>query len=152
MLKLIIKHRYALLISLVISFIFFLPHIIIPIQIGGKRYDPLEFFGSSISMEEVYTYVPEVQEILEGKRWVSDTQLFEYKDKSSPYIGETFFAYLMSLMVKTTGSVTNAFVAAYAIFPSLAVYKLATTEYSVASLTSQTLTQGRLEGGIRNQF
>lgn len=122
MLTLIIgKHRYALLIALVVLFIFFLPHIIIPMQIDGKRYDPLEFFGSSISMEEVYTYVPEVQEILEGKPWISDTQLFEYKNKSSPYVGETFLAYVMALIVKTTGSMTNAFVAADAIFPPLAV-------------------------------
>lgn len=129
LLSIVHKHRGIFLVVLIVSLVFSLPHILIPMQIGWGKYDPLEFFGSSISMEEVYTYVPEVQEILEGKHWVSDTQLFEYKNKYSPYIGETFPAYVMVFLTKIFGSVSGAFVAADIIFPALAVLVVYTLLY-----------------------
>jgi hypothetical protein len=72
--------------------------------------------------EEVYTYVPEVQEILEGRFPVRDTQLAEYKNVPSPFAGETFPAVLMAGLSRITGTVESAFMAADFIFPPLAVW------------------------------
>lgn len=116
------KHWLAFVLSVVSGIIVGLPHLLISRIIAPAKYDPLQFSsgeGSSITMEEVYTYVPEVREILEGKIWVSDTQVAEYNGKPNPFIGETGLAWIMAGMAKLTGSTESAFIVADFIFPAL---------------------------------
>lgn len=105
--------------------LFGLPHLLIPIILGGNKYSPLgggEGMQSAIVTEEVYTYVPEVREILEGRFPIRDTQLSEYKKASSPFVGETLPAVIMALLSRPTGSVEGAFMAADFLFPPMAVW------------------------------
>lgn len=117
------KNKFWLvLLTITVGILFGLPHILIPFTVGLKNYTP---FGggpgnySPITVEEVYTYVPEVQEILEGKGIVRDTQLAEYKKSPSPFFGEIFPSYIMAGLAVITGSVANGFIMADFIFPSL---------------------------------
>lgn len=116
------QHWLAIILAVVTGLIVGLPHILIPRIIAPAEYDPLQFNadgGSSITMEEVYTYVPEVREILEGKFWVTDTQVAEYNGKPTPFFGESGLAWIMSGLTKLTGSIQNAFVIADIVFPTL---------------------------------
>ncbi|MDO8464216.1 MAG: hypothetical protein Q7S46_03045, partial [Gallionella sp.] len=116
------QHRLAILLSVFIGIIVGLPHLLIPRIIVPAKYDPLQFNpegGSAITMEEVYTYVPEVKEITEGKFWVTDTQVAEYNGRSTPFVGETGLAWVMAGLAKITGSIQNAFIVADFIFPAV---------------------------------
>ncbi|MBI5357180.1 hypothetical protein HZB78_06250 [Candidatus Collierbacteria bacterium] len=115
-------HKWALILAIICGLIVGLPHFLIPKLITPQTYDPLHFYlgqGSSITMEEVYTYVPEVREILEGKFWVTDTQVAEYSGRPTPFAGETGLAWVMAGLVKLTGSMENAFMAADFLFPAI---------------------------------
>ena len=93
------QQRLVIALALICGLIVGLPHILIPHFIAPAVYDPLQFSygeGSSITMEEVYTYVPEVKEILEGRFWVTDTQVAEYNGRPSPFAGETGLAWVMA--------------------------------------------------------
>ena len=108
--------------ALICGLIVGLPHILIPHFIAPAVYDPLQFSygkGSSITMEEVYTYVPEVKEILEGRFWVTDTQVAEYNGRPSPFAGETGLAWVMAGLAKLTGSMEKAFMLADFVFPAM---------------------------------
>lgn len=105
--------------------LFGLPHLLIPRLLGGNKYSSLgggEGIQSAIVTEEVYTYAPEVQEILEGRFPVRDTQLSDYKNTPSPFAGETLPALIMAVLSKLTGSVENGFTAADFLFPPMAVW------------------------------
>lgn len=94
-------------------------------MLGGGNYAPLgggEGPQSAVVTEEVYTYVPEVREITEGKFPVRDTQLGKYKYTPSPFVGETLPAMIMALLSKLTGSVEAAFAAADFLFPPMTVW------------------------------
>lgn len=115
-------HWFAIILAGVIGLIVGVPHILIPRIIAPAKYDPLQFNskgGSAITMEEVYTYVPEVREILEGKLWVTDTQVAEYNERSTPFVGETGLAWAMAGLVGFTGSIQNAFIVADFVFPAV---------------------------------
>lgn len=116
------QHWLAIILAVIIGSIVGLPHIVIPKIISPQKYDPLQFIdgeGSSITMEEVYTYVPEVREILEGKFWVTDAQVVEYNGRPTPFAGETGLAWVMAALAKLTGSMENAFMAADFLFPAI---------------------------------
>lgn len=116
------QHWLAIVLAVAIGLIVGLPHILIPKIISPQKYDPLQFIegkGSSITMEEVYTYVPEVREILEGKLWVTDTQVAEYNGQSTPFAGETGLAWIMAGLAEITGSIENAFMLADFLFPAV---------------------------------
>lgn len=116
------QHWFAIVIVIAVSLILGLPHILIPKIISPQKYDPLQFIdgkGSSITMEEVYTYVPEVREVLEGKFWVTDTQVAEYNGRSTPFAGETGLAWIMAGLAEITGSIENAFILADFLFPAV---------------------------------
>ncbi len=116
------RHWMAIVLAVVIGLIVGLPHLLIPKIIAPEKYDPLQFSdgeGSSVTMEEVYTYAPEVREILEGKFWVTDTQVAEYNGRPTPFAGETGLAWVMAGLVKLTGSMENAFMAADFLFPAV---------------------------------
>ena len=87
------KSKFLLPLVLIgVSLLFGLPHLYIPKLLQGVQYSPLgggDGTQSAIVTEEVYTYVPEVQEILEGKFPIRDTQLVDYKRTPSPFSGET---------------------------------------------------------------
>lgn len=108
-----------------VSLLFGLPHLLVPVILGGDKYSPLGGGSGSqpaIATEEVYTYASEVQEILEGKFPVRDTQLSEYKQTPSPFSGETFPALFMAVLSKLTGSVERAFMVSDFLFPSISVF------------------------------
>ena len=117
------QHWLAIILAVAIGLIVGLPHILIPKIISPAKYDPLQFNsdsgGSSITMEEVYTYVPEIKETLEGKFWVTDTQVAEYNGQPTPFVGETGLAWVMAGLAKITGSIQNAFIVADFIFPAV---------------------------------
>lgn len=110
-----------------VSLLFGLPHLLIPLMLRGDTYSPLgggDGPQSAIVTEEVYTYVPEAQEILEEKFPVRDTQLAEYKQTPSPFAGETFPALFMAVLSKLTGSVERAFMVSDFLFPPISVFLL----------------------------
>ncbi len=138
----------AIILAVAIGLVVGLPHILIPGIIAPGKYDPLQLNsdsgGSSITMEEVYTYVPEVREILEGKFWVTDTQVAEYNGQPTPFVGETGLAWIMAGLAKLTGSIQNAFMVADFIFPAvtfLLVYAIVWlfTKSQVISATAGTV-------------
>ena len=142
------RHWLAIILAVAIGLIVGLPHILIPGIIAPGKYDPLQLNsdsgGSPITMEEVYTYVPEVREILEGKFWVTDTQVAEYNGQSTPFVGETGLAWIMAGLAKLTGSIQNAFMVADFIFPAvtfLLVYAIVWlfTKSQVISATAGTV-------------
>ena len=115
MIKKMKRYWMAIILAVTIGLITGLPHILIPKIIFPEKYDPLQFSygkGSSITMEEVYTYVPEVREVLEEKFWVTDTQVSEYNGQPTPFAGETGLAWIMAGLAKLTGSIQNAFIVA----------------------------------------
>lgn len=124
------KHFFSIALSGVISLIVGLPHLVIPRLIHPAVYDPLQFTygqGSSITMEEVYTYAPEVQDILEGSRFVSDSQVYEYRAIRTPFVGESGDAWIVALFARLSGSLEGGFIASDFVFPfltSLLVYFL----------------------------
>lgn len=119
------KNRILLVLCLVgVSLLFGLPHLYIPKLLQGGRYSPLGGGGgaqSAIVTEEVYTYVPEVQERLEGKKIIRDTQLAEYMFSPSPFIGETVPTYIMAGLSAVTGSTAAGFTVADFLFPPVAL-------------------------------
>lgn len=141
------RHWLAIILAGVISLIVGLPHVLIPRIISPAKYDPLQFNsngGSAITMEEVYTYVPEVKEILESKVWVTDTQVAEYNGQSTPFVGETALAWIMAGLARLTGSTQNAFIVADFVFPAvifLLVYAIVWlfTKSQVVSATAGTV-------------
>lgn len=122
------KSKFFLLIILVgVSLLFGLPHLLVPVILEGDKYSPLG--GGSgpqpaIATEEVYTYASEVQEILEGKFPISDTQLVDYKNSPSPFSGETLPAVVMAVLSKLSGSVENSFMVADFFLPPITVWFL----------------------------
>ena len=120
------KNNFFLLLVFVgVSLLFGLPHLLIPKLLGGASYDPLGGGNgpqSAIVTEEVYTYVSEVQEILEGKFPIRDTQLVDYKNTQSPFSGETLPAILMALLSKLSGSVEKSFMVADFLFPPISMF------------------------------
>lgn len=116
------RHWRAILIALLTGFIVGLPHLFIPRWILPASYDPLQFTygqGSSITMEEVYTYAPEVREILEGSRFVSDSQVYEYRNTKTPFIGESGDAWIVALLAQMSGSLERGFIVGDFVFPFL---------------------------------
>ena len=83
-------------------------------------------------------------EILEGKFWVTDTQVAEYNGQPTPFVGETGLAWIMAGLAKLTGSIQNAFMVADFIFPAvtfLLVYAIVWlfTKSQVISATAGTV-------------
>ena len=116
---------FFVLVLIGIGLLFGLPHLLIPRFLDNVSYDALGGgIGpqSAITTEEVYTYVPEVQEILEGRFPIRDTQLVENKLIPSAFSGETLPAVVMASLAKLTGSVENAFTAADFLFPPMAFW------------------------------
>lgn len=103
---------------LLISFICGLPHIIGWSRFG-QSYSPLGVNkADAVTIEETYTYAPRVVELLEKNQiFVHDPYVYENRNKPSPFIGETFPAYLMVLLAKVFGSVSSAFIVGDFIFP-----------------------------------
>lgn len=115
------EHVWTGVVLAVIAVIFYFPRVIMPLVVGKDNYRVFAFHGSSMTMEEIYAYIPEIRELIEGKRWISDTQLAEYKNRISPHIGETGLAYVMLILTLLSGSIERSFLVAGIIFPALTV-------------------------------
>lgn len=116
------NHWATLVIAAMSGVIVGLPHLLIPRWIAPSPYDPLQFTygqGSSITMEEVYTYAPEVREILAGSRFVSDSQVYEYRHSKTPFIGESGDAWIIALLSRLSGSLERGFIVSDFVFPFL---------------------------------
>lgn len=113
----IVIFSFCLLISLICGF----PHLIGWLRFG-RSYSPLGMNNADpVTMEETYTYAPRVAAFLKKNQlFIHDPYVYENKDKPSPFIGETFPAYIMVILAKIFGSVPLAFIAADFIFPVIA--------------------------------
>lgn len=113
------KKSIVVLLVLITSAIFSLNHIIGLMKFGGNY----SFFETlridAVNVEETYTYAPRVEELLTKKQIVvHDSYIYENRNKPSPFIGETFPAYILLFLTKITGSVKNAFISSDIIFPA----------------------------------
>lgn len=114
--------------------LFGLPHLVGFFRYGQQyRYLGVEK-TDAVAMEETYTYAPRVREIMDKNQiFVRDPYVFENKNKPSPFLGETFPAYLIAFLAKIFDSVENAFIAADFLFPALIFLVIFMFIYRVAN-------------------
>jgi hypothetical protein len=95
-------------------------------RIVGDNYSTLAInnLASPLLMDETIAYGSKTQEVLNGHFKLSDMFIFEYKQTASPLMGEMIPATLMAGMAKLAGGVSQSFVLADMIWPSVCFLSL----------------------------
>lgn len=115
---------YPLILAVIYTFliilIFGLPHILIPRFLNGLAYAPLSL-NSEIpfyTVDETFAYATKVQRSLKEGFFLKDVQIIENGSLPNLFITESFSSYLMAVISKIFGSVSNGFIAADFLFPA----------------------------------
>lgn len=124
------------LIALLTGLVFSFYHLTIPYLWKMPNYSPLVLNENapSFTVDETIAYAAKVREILDGHFRLSDIYLWEYKNQPSPLLGEFFPAVIMAGLAKISGGITQDFIVADFIFPSLIFLGLS---YLIGSLTNK---------------
>lgn len=108
----------VLLVVLLVSLSFGLPHILMSILLGGYgNYAPLVVSNvSGKSWDEARGFGPRYREVYDGRLLISDLYNYEYKNTPSP--GPVLPAFILGGLAHILGSLKNLFVFADFIFPA----------------------------------
>jgi len=118
--KRIKEHQVALIVSLLIGFIFLLPHLLIPVlQDDSKHYSPLVAKGvDARGVDEVF-YAAYVQEAAEG-HLIPRSNILEWKNKLVlSHAGAPFPSLILGIMSWLLGGVVNTYVFSYFFFTAM---------------------------------
>ncbi len=109
-------NKPLILLSILIAFIFALPHLYGFYRLGNNYFPLQSNQDLSYINDETYAYAPEVQNLLKFEL-NGDPYLWEYKSSPLPFIGELASILPVSILSVLTGSVSYGFAAADLIFP-----------------------------------
>ena len=114
-----LKANYSvLLVALTCGLIFVSPHFFTQILLGDEPYTPLVAGDVNFYTIEETMYASNIRDVYDGHLIVTDSQIYENKNKSN--ILTPWFTYLtLGLMTKLTGSVGNTFIISDFLFPAL---------------------------------
>ena len=135
------NYVFLILILLIFSLIFFLPHILIPKFLAGKPYYPLTLAGTPIfSSDELTWPAAEAREVMDGRIFPTDPIVWEHKN--APSMVAQFPAIIIGLLGKFSGSINQAYLILSFVLPPLVFLSIffltfiLTKEYLISSLVS----------------
>ncbi|MDP3698744.1 MAG: hypothetical protein Q8R47_04090 [Nanoarchaeota archaeon] len=127
-LKVILEHRYGILVAFLVGSIFFLPHILIPLlQDEGVEYLPLVVKGVGGRLTDEALYAGYVHDVIEG-HLIPRSTIWEWQDKTIPSHAGPLPAMVLGGLGIILGGLTPIYIFSFFIFPfigSLLVYAIA---------------------------
>lgn len=112
---------WIVLVNLLVGLVFSFYHLLIPVKYKQNYYSPLVLNtgADSLAVDETIAYGTMTREIMDGDWILSDSYLWEYKNKPSPLIGELMPALIMGGLSKIGGNVDKGFMLADFILPMI---------------------------------
>src|SRR3989344_1484873 len=145
LLKVILEHRYGLLVALLIGFIFFLPHILMPIlQPEDVTYTPLVVRDVGGRAIDEKLYLGYVHEVMEG-HIIPRSTAWEWQDKAILSHPGPIPAIVLGAMGIALGGIKQTYIISFFIFPflgSLLIYNIAfrlTSDKKLSSMAAPLL-------------
>ncbi|MEK6940132.1 MAG: hypothetical protein AABX31_05375 [Nanoarchaeota archaeon] len=124
------EHKAAIAVSLLIGFIFLLPHLLIPLlQDDSRNYSPLVVKGvDARSVDEVF-YAAYVQEAAEG-HLLPRSNILEWKNTSIlSHAGAPFPSFIVGMLSLVLGGVVPTYIFSYFFFTALSSLLMYTLAY-----------------------
>lgn len=135
------EYLFLILIVLILSFIFALPHLLIPKYLAGKPYYPLVLDGAPIFTSDELTWpAAEAREVMDGRLFPTDPVVWEHK--VAPSLTAQIPAMIIGFLGRAIGSINTAYIVLGFILPPLVFLSifflvfLLTREYLISSLVS----------------
>lgn len=121
------------ILTLIVSLIFGLPHLLIPYLLNEVDYQPFVFDTDlTFVFEEAHIYAMKTREAMLSGIFLSEIQTNSFHDWPSPFTGESLPAIIMAVLAKITGSISTAFIVGDFVSPPLTFLLLFWFTYQIS--------------------